>query len=131
MIVADTDVLIDLLGRGAAQRVALEIEAGALATTAITRFELLSGAKGRRQLRAVEDLLAALPTLSLDADTADEAARLRRGLEAERRGIATADSLIAGIVLRHQAILLTRNRRHLERVPGLVLAQLDLDNAAD
>jgi predicted nucleic acid-binding protein len=35
-----------------------------------------------------------------------------------------ADSLIAGIVLLHGAKLLTRNRRHFERVPSLSLADL-------
>jgi predicted nucleic acid-binding protein len=33
-----------------------------------------------------------------------------------------ADSLIAGIVLAQAATLLTRNRRHFERVAGLKLA---------
>jgi predicted nucleic acid-binding protein len=35
-----------------------------------------------------------------------------------------ADSLIAGIVLAARGILLTRNRRHFERVPGLSLGRL-------
>ncbi len=35
-----------------------------------------------------------------------------------------ADSLIAGIVLTTGATLLTRNRRHFERVPDLRLATL-------
>jgi predicted nucleic acid-binding protein len=37
-----------------------------------------------------------------------------------------ADSLIAGIALSRSAILLTRNRRHFERVPDLALAALDV-----
>jgi predicted nucleic acid-binding protein len=42
----------------------------------------------------------------------------------ERNGtsIGMGDSLIAGIVLCHRGILLTRNRRHFEIVPGLNLA---------
>jgi predicted nucleic acid-binding protein len=35
-----------------------------------------------------------------------------------------ADSLIAGIVLVHDGILLTRNRRHFERIAGLTLGSL-------
>jgi predicted nucleic acid-binding protein len=35
-----------------------------------------------------------------------------------------ADSLIAGIVLAHHGVLLTRNRRHFERVPGLSLGRM-------
>jgi predicted nucleic acid-binding protein len=47
MIVADSDVLIDALrGREPAKgRIAQEIEKGALATTSVSVFELLSGAR--------------------------------------------------------------------------------------
>jgi predicted nucleic acid-binding protein len=127
MKVADTDVLIDFL-RGAepaASRVAEAIEArAALAITTITRFELLAGARGKRQRAAVEALLAALPALPLDTTAADRAAGVRRELESRGDGIGMADSLIAGIVLTHGAQLLTRNRRHFERVPDLAVVDL-------
>jgi len=127
MKVADTDVLIDFL-RGAepaASRVAEALEAGAaLATTTITRFELMAGARGRRQRAAVEALLAALPALPLGTPAADQAAGVRRELESRGEGIGMADSLIAGIVLTHDAQLLTRNRRHFERVPALAVVDL-------
>jgi tRNA(fMet)-specific endonuclease VapC len=69
-------------------------------------------------------LLAALSCLPLDDPAADRAAQVRRHLEREGVGIGLADSLIAGIVLRHDGILLTRNRRHFERVSGLTLGTL-------
>jgi tRNA(fMet)-specific endonuclease VapC len=127
MIVADTDVLVDFLsGSGpGAERVARELERADLRVTAITRFELLCGARGDRQRRAVGDLLAALPTLPLDEAAADLAAEVRRGLEEEGMGIGMADSLIAGIVRQHDGVLLTRSRRHFERVRGLRLANLE------
>ncbi len=61
MIVADSDVLIDFLrGRGDfARRVALELETGSFATTAITAFELRSGARTARERKPVETLLEA------------------------------------------------------------------------
>jgi len=126
MIVADTDVLIDFLAGvdPAAQRIALELESGDLGTTAVNRFELLAGAKATRQRRAVQELLAGLATLPLDADAADAAASVRRELEGKGSGIGMADSLIAGIALVNDAILLTRNRRHFERVPRLHLGNL-------
>ena len=121
MMVADTDVLIDFLeGRSpAADRVALELDRGQLRTTVVSRFELLAGAKTAPQQKLVGELLAALPALPLDDPAADRAAEVRRGLERDGAGIGMADSLIAGIVLLHDGILLTRNRRHFERVPGL------------
>ena len=122
-MVADTDVLIDFLeGRSpAAGRIALELDRGQLRTTVVTRFELLAGARTPRQLKLVGELLAALPCLPLDEPGADAAAEIRRALERDGVGIGMADSLIAGIVVAHKSVLLTRNRRHFERVPGLVL----------
>jgi tRNA(fMet)-specific endonuclease VapC len=123
MIVADTDVLIDFLrGVGAAERVALELENGALWTTAVTRFELMAGARSDRQRVAISDLLGGIPTLALDESAADEAADIRRDLEARGESIGMADSLIAGIVRANRKVLLTRNRKHFERVVGLELS---------
>jgi predicted nucleic acid-binding protein len=126
MIVADTDVLIDYLAacEPAAGRVALELGRGRLCTTAVTRFELLSGVRNPRQENLIRGLLDAVPTLPLDQEAADRAARVRLALEQAGRTIGMADSLIAGIVLAQGRILLTRNRRHFERVRGLELAEL-------
>jgi tRNA(fMet)-specific endonuclease VapC len=123
MMIADTDVLIDFLeGRSpTAERLALELDRGQLRTTVISRFELLAGAKTGPQQKVVGALLAALPSLPLDEQAADRAAEIRRGLERDGVGIGMADSLIAGIALVHDGILLTRNRRHFERVSGLTL----------
>jgi predicted nucleic acid-binding protein len=123
MIVADTDVLIDFLAgvEPLASRVGDEIEAG-LATTAVTRFELRAGVRTARQAKAVAGLLEGLVTLPLDSTAADRAAAVRRALQEAGLGIGMADSLIAGITLAHGGSLLTRNRRHFERVPDLKLA---------
>ena len=128
MMIADTDVLIDFLANRSpvADRIALELEHAALQTTAVTRFELLAGARMARQERMIAELLAALPTLPLDAAAADRAAAVRRSLEKKGQGIGMGDSLIAGIVLANQGILLTRNREHFERVPDLKLGTLSL-----
>ena len=126
MIVADTDVLIDFLaGRDpGAGRIALELTTRHLRTTVITRFELLAGARDARQKAAVQQLLDAVPALALDAEAADRAAEVRRVLDEGGTPIGMGDSLIAGIVLANAGMLLTRNRRHFERVPGLSLGTL-------
>ena len=125
MIVADTDVLIDFLENAepAARRIRLELEHG-LTTTVITRFELLAGTRTGRQRRLIPELLAALPCLPLDEDAADRAADVRRTLVEGGVAIGMGDSLIAGIVLAHRGVLLTRNRRHFERVPHLALGTI-------
>lgn len=126
MIVADSDVLIDALRGHApvAERIALELGSGALATTAVTAFELWSGAQSPRALSQVRTLLSALTVLPLDREAADRAAEVRRDLEASGTPIGMADYLIAGICLTRSAILLTRNRAHFERVTGLNLGRI-------
>jgi tRNA(fMet)-specific endonuclease VapC len=107
-----------------ADRIALELERGDLRTTAVTRFELLAGAKTVKQQKIVNTLLDAMPCLPLDAESADVAAGLRRKLEKQGQGIGMGDSLIAGIVVAKKGILLTRNRRHFERISDLSLGTL-------
>jgi len=126
MMVADTDVLIDFMAarNPGAERVAAELDRGLLRTTAVTRFELLCGARTARQEDTIRQLLDAIPTLALDQDAADHAARIQRNLQRAGEPIGMADSLIAGIVLSHGATLLTRNRRHFARVIGLRLAEV-------
>jgi predicted nucleic acid-binding protein len=126
MMIADTDVLIDFLaGREpAAGRIALELEAGGLRTTAVTRVELLAGARSARQEGKVRALLDSMPALPLDEPAADRAAKVRRDLDGAGLSIGMGDALIAGIVLAHRGTLLTRNARHFRRVPGLALSTL-------
>jgi len=126
MIVADTDVLIDFLaGRDpGAEQVARELHRGLLRTTAVSRFELLCGARNARQEGAIRQLLEAIPTLALDEQAAGRAAQIQRNLQSTGEAIGMADSLIAGTVLAHGATLLTRNRRHFARLAGLRLAEL-------
>jgi predicted nucleic acid-binding protein len=127
VIVADSDVLIDALrGREAAkQRIHGELASGALATTAITVFELLSGASSDRVRRQVGMLLEACVLLPVDDAAARAAAETRRDLEAEGHPIGMADYLIAGVCLSRSAALLTRNRAHFEPVRGLKIAGIE------
>jgi len=123
MTIADTDVLIDYLAdRGEAEAVQRALHIGSLRTTVISRFELLSGAKNQKQLARLLQLLEAVPSLALDDAAADAASEIRRSLERSGHPIGMGDSLIAGIVTSNGGTLLTRNRRHFERVPGLSLA---------
>lgn len=123
-MVVDSDVLIDALrGRRLAQdRVALELERGDLATTSVNSFELLSGARNQPSLSKVERLLAPMRIVPFDDKAARVAGEIRRGLEAKGLGIGMADYLIAGVCLSRNAVLITNNQAHFERVPGLKLS---------
>ena len=130
MILADTDVLIDYLdGKApAAGWVAQALRRDQLQTTVISFFELLSGAGRPREREIVSALLENVWILPLDVEAARQAADARRQLERAGLPIGMGDSLIAGIALAHGAILLTRNTRHFERVPGLKLAGMESGN---
>ena len=79
----------------------------------------MSGAKVDVHRFQVEQLLAPLRILPCGERAAALAAEIRRDLEAAGTKIGMADYLIAGICITHSALLLTRNRRHFERVSGL------------
>jgi tRNA(fMet)-specific endonuclease VapC len=126
VIVADSDVLIDALrGREpAVARVAAGLADGTLVTTTVSAFELRSGARTAEQLAAVDALLAALPLLPFDDAASRSAAACRRELETRGTTTGMGDYLIAGVCLSRGASLLTRNRKHFDRIPGLLLASI-------
>ena len=97
-MIADTDVLIDFLqdDQPVARRIEIELERGQLSTTAVTRFELLAGARTPRQQGLIAELLAALPCLPLDETGADRAAEVRRTLEKQGLAIGMGDSHVEG-----------------------------------
>ncbi len=129
MFIADTDVLIDYLrGRGpGARRIQIELSSRHLATTVVTAFELWAGVRGKRQESAVGALLDAMDVVPLDAAGARSAAAVRRALDDDGAPIGMADSLIAGITMQRRGTLITRNLKHFQRVDGLKLATLSLD----
>ena len=123
MILADTDVLIDYLSGAQPIRSQMEdfIEREQIKTTAISCFELLSGAREGKRGDAARRLLNCLEVLPLDRASAACAAVVRRKLDQTGQSIGMADSLIAGIALEHGLALFTRNRSHFERVDDLKL----------
>lgn len=104
-----------------------------VAITVVTKIELLRGrfeylvkaATGSEIVRAqqlltrTEELLAQLQILPFDANAALQFDRLR--VQSSLRKIGRADILIASIALAQRAVLVTRNLRHFEQVPGLRL----------
>lgn len=122
LVIADTDLVVDFL-RGAdpgATRVERWIEERRLRLTAITAFELRLGADFLGRQAEIEGLLQRR-SLPLDAVGAFHAGRLFVALRGEGRGIDVKDALQAGVCLRFQLPLATRNTRHFDRVPGLQL----------
>ena len=131
MILLDTHTL-SLLMHGhkrLVQRVARQTES--MAITLVTRIEILQGrfasllkaADGARLLVAQhwleenEAYLSRVACVPFDQSAAAAFDRLRD--KTLLRKIGRADLLIASIALSRQATLVTRNRKHFERIPGL------------
>jgi tRNA(fMet)-specific endonuclease VapC len=127
LILADTDVLIDYLKgiQAAAERIRSYAALQSLCTSAVSCFELLSGADQGKQGEEVRLLVSTLPVLPLDLESAARAAGVRRNLAARGLPIGMGDSLVAGIALANGLHLLTRNRKHFQQVEGLHLVSLD------
>lgn len=127
MIVLDTDILIDALAGVEPARSFVEehLPTRRLATTAITRFELLAGSDLEDEESPVRDILRPLATLPLDREAVERAAELAVRLRRAGTPLPMADLAIAGICLELGASLATRNRRHFERVPELQLEELE------
>ena len=122
LVVVDTDLVIDFL-RGAGQCVPLVrklIGEGRFRVTAITAFELRLGTDFLPRGDEIMRLLRAR-TIPLDLPSALRAGEVFSTLKLKGSGIGMADCMLAGICLRHDLPLATRNSGQFERVEGLQL----------
>jgi tRNA(fMet)-specific endonuclease VapC len=124
MVCVDTDFLIDLSNREEkAVEKLKEISASGdtVYTTTISMGEYYTGAyrSSNKEIRVAKarEFLKAFVPMTID----HESARLWGQLSAELRSntIGDLDLLIASIALSNKQVLLTRNKKHFERVPGL------------
>lgn len=132
MIFLDTDTLSLLMRHhpGLTQRIAASEP---VAITVISRLEILQGriasilkaadgtqlVRAQHWLRESEQFLKPLPCVDVDTVSAGIFDRLRA--DKRLRKIGRADLLIASIVLAHHATLVTRNLKHFQQVPGLLV----------
>ncbi len=121
----DATYCFDLLrGDAGAQGRAVEWEGQeellTIPAPALAEFLRSGYRRGGRLLERSLTLTRRLEVLPLEADAADDAARL--GGELDRRGLSVGnlDLLIAAIVRKHRAILVTRDQ-DFQRIPGLHL----------
>lgn len=126
MILLDTNVLSALLDPQAVPAVLRWVNkqpTGSLATTSVTAFELMNGARrlpeGARRRRLEVALLALLDgevvggrVLPVDRAAADAAAALSARRVRAGRPVGTSDTLIAGVALARRCGVATRNLRH-------------------
>jgi len=123
--ILDTDTCIFILrgeDRVIARRAAVLDD---VATTWITAAELFYGAAkskapdGNRSV--IASFLATLPVLGLDEASAQIFGEAKALLEREGRRLADADLFIGAIAAARRATVVTGNRRHYERIPGVTV----------
>jgi tRNA(fMet)-specific endonuclease VapC len=129
-MIADTDFFIDIMRsrrqhHEAAVRKLEDLDSTGvkIGMAAVTRFELSSGieqfVRPQEERDRVRRLVRAYPTYPLEGAAADRAGEIYGSLSVRGTPIGVADALIAGTALTHGETLLTRNRKHFGRVPGL------------
>jgi predicted nucleic acid-binding protein len=122
----DTDWLVDFLkGRQAAVRLLGRLAPDGLAISLATFGEIYEGIRYGRNRLADEAALAAtlvwIPILGFDVEIMRRFAEIRGDLRKRRQLIGDFDTLIAATALHHDLTVVSRNRDHFERVPGLKL----------
>jgi len=130
MVCLDTSVLVALIRKDQAAMNKLRAEAekgGTISTTSINLCELYAGAYGskaqEKELQRVQDLLSQMGILELDVGATRRYGELVNDERLKQEPIGDFDLMIASIALQQNERLATRNLKHFNRVPGLVVEQ--------
>ncbi len=126
MVCVDTCFLVALERRegGALEKMRELADRGEVVyITTVSVAEFYRGAYGSRDrtkaLRDAKELLALFAVLSLDYESARLWGELAEALKSG--GIGDRDLFVASIALVNRQTIITGNRKHFERVPGLVV----------
>ena len=96
-----------------------------LTLSILTYYEVVSGLRfrdARKQLDAFHRFVARNTVLPITERSAALAAEHYAQLRQRGTPVDDIDLLIAGIALEHGLVVVTRNRRHFERIDGLTVA---------
>lgn len=92
--------------------------------SSITCYEVELGARIAGRRSDLEELLSLLTVIPVGEEEAKAAAELNALLIKRNKRIDHRDALIAGTAIVHNLPLLTENKAHFERVPGLRLVRV-------
>ena len=121
-MILDTTFLIDLLrGDKAAVGKIAEIESKnePVSTTAISVFEVWQGLPknaSSSQIEKTVELLKSINVLKLDFDSALQGGEIQRELKSAGQMIDPEDAMISGIAKINHEKILTRNKKHFEKI---------------
>ena len=118
----DTDILIDAQ-HGVPQAgpfLASQQAAGGILISIITAMELVAGCPNAAALAKVQAFLKGVTVLPISPLASQNAYQLMESFSLSH-GLAIADALIAATASEHGLTINTRNVRHFQMIPGLVV----------
>ncbi len=128
MVCLDTSFLVDLLRKNKAAQEKLKSltdEGVTLTTTSIAACELFKGSYKSKNVakntKKVRELLSFLELLDLNPTACETYGKLAEDLRNKGELIGDLDVLIASISLVHGEILITKNTKHFQKIPELIL----------
>lgn len=124
----DADWVIDALyGRRQAAETLLTLAPEGIAISWVTVGEIYEGAYGHpnpeAHLATLREFLRPLDKLNLNGAIMEQFAEIRSSLRRQGQLISDFDILLGATALHHDLTVLTRNTRHLLRIPNLKLYQ--------
>ena len=124
-IMIDTSILIDFYRKTDKNNsvwIELVKQNYQFAISAITKYEIFSGAS-EGQLKYWNDVLQAIIIIPFDETTVDHAVVINSVLKSKRKQIALADLFIAATAVSHNLPFATLNRKHFDRIVGLMIIE--------
>jgi predicted nucleic acid-binding protein len=127
MVCFDTSFPIALIRRDANAEKKLEeyvASEAKISTTPITACELFKGAyrsRKKENVQKVRKLLRHLEILQFSVDACERYGKLASELQLKGSPIGDPDTIIASIALAHGEPLLTSDKEHFGRIPGLMI----------
>lgn len=125
LILVDTSILIDYYRKTQKEKtiwIALVRQGYAFAISAITKYEIYSGATSG-QLTFWNNIFQVITILPFDELSVDTAVTLNSALKKKRKQINLADLFIAATAVSNKLALATLNRKHFERIDMLSLVE--------
>lgn len=118
----DSDILIDA-ARGVADAVsflAAQRAGPGVRVSVISAMELITGCRNKAELTQLQQFLQQVAVLALSSTASQNAHQLMESLFLGH-GLLIPDALIAATALEEQLTLHTKNVRHFQMIPGLIV----------
>jgi predicted nucleic acid-binding protein len=116
----DTDVLIDVSRNNEAAIDFLDQLADSWSMSIITALELIVGARNKKEVSQIDQLVAVYSAIPLSAEIGNSSYGLLRHF-AKSHGLRVFDSLIAATAIEENLTLVTKNKKHFQMISSLKL----------